>query len=73
MFLPFRKITHTFLFNSCLFLLLIVGIQNSSNRNKVDFLFDKTVDLPIGFILGTSFISGTILGSLFTINFGNKN
>ncbi len=63
-----RKFLFTFVFNSCLFLFLIIGIQNSSNKSKVDILFDETVELPISFIIGLSFISGSILGSSTNIN-----
>ena len=67
MLLPFKKIFFTLTFNSCLFLLLIIGIQNSSNKSEVDLLLDKTVSLPIGFIIGSSFIGGSLLGSLLTL------
>jgi len=72
MYLSFKNLISAILFNACLFLLLIIGIQNSSNKSKVDLLFDETVNLPIGFISGTSFISGSILGSLLTLNFDLK-
>ena len=60
-------------FNSCLFLLLMIGIQNSSNRSKVNFLINETVNLPISFIIGSSFICGSIIGSLFNLNLTNKS
>ena len=47
--------------------MLFLGIQNSSNKNKVNFYFDKTVPLPVSFIVGVSFISGSILGSFLNI------
>ncbi len=72
MFYPFRKILFIFLFNSSLFLLLIIGIQNNSNKSEVNLLIDKTIDLPIGFIIGTTFISGSITGSLLNLRFMNK-
>ena len=72
MYLPFKNLISAILFNACLFLVLIIGIQNSSNKSKVDLLFDETVNLPIGFILGTSFISGSILGSLVNLNLDKK-
>ena len=62
------KFIFTIVFNSCLFLFLIIGIQNSSNKSKVDFVLDETVELPISFIVGLSFISGSILGSSININ-----
>ena len=63
-----KKILFTTIFNSCLFILLFLGIQNSSNKNKVNFFFDKTVLLPVSFIVGVSFISGSLLGNCFKIN-----
>ena len=63
-----KKIIFATTFNSCLFLLLIIGIQNSSNKSKVNFLINETVKLPISFIIGSSFISGSIIGSFFNIN-----
>ena len=73
MFLPFKKLLGTFIFNLCLFLLLMIGIQNSSDKSKVNLLFNQTIELPISFIIGLSFISGTTLGSLSSINFSNEN
>ena len=67
-----KKIFFVATFNSCLFIVLVAGIQNSSNRSKVDLLIDKTISLPIGFITGTSFISGSILGNLLTLTFYKK-
>ena len=62
----------TVIFNSCLFLLLIIGIQNSYNKSKVNLLVEESVNLPVGFIIGSSFISGSLLGSFLTNNFQNK-
>lgn len=58
-----KKITFSLIFNSSLLLMLIIGIQNSSNKNKVNFLFNESVELPVSFIIGLSFISGSILGN----------
>ena len=68
----FRKIIFAFIFNSCLFSLLIIGIQNNSNKNKVNLIIDKTIDLPIGFIVGASFISGSLLGGIIDLKFFNN-
>jgi len=73
MSLKIRKIIFTLTYNSCLFLLLIIGIQNSSNNTRVNFLNNQTVKLPISFIIGSSFIGGSVIGSFFTLNFMNKN
>ena len=72
MFPLFKKLFYAVSFNSCLFLMLIVGIQNSSEKSKINFFNNETVKLPIGFILGTSFISGSFIGSFIKINFDKK-
>ena len=64
----FKKVVFIITLNSALFLLLIIGIQNSSNRSKVKLLIGETVSLPLSFIIGISFISGSVSGSLITIN-----
>ena len=70
----FKKILFNFTFNTCLFILLIVGIQNSSNKERVNLIIDDTIDLPVSFIVGASFISGSIFGSLMPmIFFKNKS
>ena len=68
-----KKIIFTSTFNSCLFLLLMVGIQNSSTKIKVNFLINETVKLPISFIIGASFIGGSVIGSFFNLNLTNKS
>ncbi len=67
-----KKIINAAAFNICLFLILIIGIQNSSKKSKVNLIFNDSVKLPIGFIVGTSFISGSILGSLICLNFDQE-
>ena len=67
-----RKIIFTAIFNSCLFVLLFIGIQNSSNKSKVNLLIDETIELPISFIVGSSFILGSILGSFVVLDIHNK-
>ena len=47
--------------NIIFFIFLIISIQNNQKR-KVDLFFWETVLLPISFISGTSFISGSIAG-----------
>tara|TARA_S200000501_G_scaffold265111_1_gene248776 strand:+ start:329 stop:553 length:225 start_codon:yes stop_codon:yes gene_type:complete len=67
-----KKIFFLITFNACLFIILVSGIQNSSNKSKVDLLIDKTVSLPIGFITGASFISGSLFGNLLALNIYKK-
>jgi len=72
MFRPLKKIFFTISFNISLFLMLMIGIQNSSNTRKVNLILSETVSLPISFIIGVSFISGSLTGSLITTNFINQ-
>jgi len=67
-----KKLTLAVIFNSCLFLILFIGIQNSSNKSKVDLLIDKTIELPISFIVGSSFILGSISGSFLVLGMNNE-
>lgn len=67
MFFKFKKIIFIFLFNISLFLILMIGIQNSSIKKKVFFIASNTIELPISFIVGISFISGNLAGSLLTL------
>ena len=69
---PIRKLFFMLTFNSSLFLLLMIGIQNSSNLNSVNLLISKTIRLPNSFIVGISFISGSLAGNLLKIDFYNK-
>ncbi len=51
--------------------MLIIGIQNSSKKEKVTLLKNESVSLPISFIIGISFISGSLSGSFFNFNLRN--
>tara|TARA_Y200000002_G_C22545555_1_gene605919 strand:+ start:240 stop:473 length:234 start_codon:yes stop_codon:yes gene_type:complete len=72
MLFPFKKILFTFVFNLSLFLILIIGTQNSSTKRKVKLINRETVSLPISFIIGVSFISGSITGSFLKLDFKDK-
>ncbi len=67
-----KKFTLAVIFNSCLFVILLIGIQNSSNKSKVDLLIDETIELPISFIVGSSFILGSIIGSFLILDMNNE-
>ena len=67
-----KKLFLAVIFNSCLFVVLFIGIQNSSNKNKVNLLIEETVELPISFIVGSSFILGSIFGSFIVFNMKNE-
>ena len=67
-----KKLFLAVIFNSCLFLVLFIGIQNSSNKDKVNLLIDETIELPISFIVGTSFILGSVFGSFLVLDMDNE-
>ena len=72
MSVAFKKLVFSITFNFCLFLLLIIGIQNSSTKRKVNLFKKETIALPISFIVGVSFITGSITGSFVPIFFDKK-
>ena len=69
--MPIKKLLFAFGFNLSLFLLLMIGIQNSSKQTKVNLIIKETINLPISFIVGISFISGSITGSIIKTNLKN--
>ncbi len=73
MFLRFKNLAYTVVLNFTFFLILMTAIQNSSNKTKVNFLVSETINLPISFIVGISFISGSITGSFLKVKSSNKN
>ena len=67
-----KKLFLSAVFNSSLFLVLFFGLQNSANKSKVDLLINETIELPISFIVGSSFLLGSILWSLIVIDINNE-
>jgi len=67
-----RKVVHIIIFNLSIFLFLMIGIQNSSERSKVNFIIGETVRLPVSFIIGLTFISGSLSASILKIDFNTK-
>ena len=63
-----KKIFLALTLNTLIFIALIIGIQNSTNKSKVNLLFNETIELPVSFIIGLSFISGSFLGILLPFN-----
>ena len=72
MLITLKKLLFAFTFNISLFLILIIGIQNSSRKTKVNILINETVSLPISFIIGLSFIGGSLTGSFLNFDFNDK-
>ena len=60
---------------SAIFLIffLCLGSQNLSKKHNLNFLINKTVPLPIGFLIGTSFTLGLISGGLTSVLMINHN
>ena len=73
MLLNYKKIFFNLIFNSSLFLILLIGIQNSSQKAKVNFIVNETILMPLSFIIGVSFISGSFTATFLTINSRDKN
>ena len=72
MLVPLKKLFFITTFNFSLFLILMIGIQNSTNKKKVNLIIRESVSLPISFIIGVSFISGSITGSILSLNLADK-
>lgn len=72
MLIKLKKLIFLCTFNLSLFLLLIIGIQNSTNGKKVNLILFETISLPTGFIVGMSFISGSLTSSLLNTNLNHK-
>ena len=51
---------------------LCLGSQNLSKKHSLNFFINKTVPLPTGFLVGTSFALGVISGGLTSALMINK-
>ena len=52
---------------------LCLGSQNLNQKYSIDFLINKTVSLPVGFLIGTSFTLGLMSGGLTSILIQNND
>ncbi len=52
---------------------LCLGSQNLSKKYTLNLIINKTVALPLGFLIGTSFTLGLISGSITSILMINDN
>tara|TARA_B100000242_G_scaffold258883_1_gene203391 strand:+ start:349 stop:570 length:222 start_codon:yes stop_codon:yes gene_type:complete len=68
-----KKFVYVFTFNLTLFFILMIGIQNSNDKNKVNFIFNESIELPNSFILGLSFIFGSVSGSILCSSYSYRN
>ena len=64
-----KKIIFTLTFKFSLFLILMIGIQNSTKKENIYLLNNESVQLPISFIIGISFISGSIASGFLNLSF----
>ncbi len=72
MLFPVKKLFFAISFNFSLFLFLMIGIQNSNTKTKINLIISESINLPISFIVGISFISGSLTGSILSSNCLNK-
>ena len=72
MFLRLQLLTLNIASAILLIFFLCLGSQNLNQKNNLNFLINKTVPLPIGFLVGTSFTLGLISGGLTSILMINK-
>ena len=76
MFFKLKLLTLNVATSILLIFFLCLGSQNLGKKYSLDFLINKTVSLPIGFIIGTSFTIGLMSGgvtSVLMINNIDKN
>jgi len=76
MFLKLQLLTLNFATAILLIFFLCLGSQNLGRKYSIDFIINKTVALPIGFLMGTTFTLGLISGgltSVLIINHNDKN
>ena len=67
MFLRLQLLTLNIGTSILLILFLCLGSQNLSKRHSLSFLINKTVSIPVGFIIGTSFTLGLMSGGLTSV------
>ena len=67
-----RKVLLSVIFNFSLFVMLVIVIQNVATKRKVNLLINETVQLPVSFILGVSFIAGSLSGDLLALSYSEK-
>ena len=68
-----KKISLILLFNTFIFIMMLISIQNSNYKSKVNLIFFETINLPLSFIIGSSFILGSLTGTIAISNRREKN
>ena len=72
MFLRLQLLTLNIGTSILLILFLCLGSQNLGKKHSLNFLLNKTVPLPIGFLVGTSFTAGVITGGITSVSMVNN-
>ena len=67
MFFKIKLLTLNIATAIILIFFLCLGSQNLGKRYSLDFLINKTVPIPIGFLIGSSFTLGLMSGGLTSI------
>tara|TARA_Y100001968_G_scaffold263174_1_gene251696 strand:- start:922 stop:1170 length:249 start_codon:yes stop_codon:yes gene_type:complete len=73
MFFKLKLLTLNIASATLLIFFLCLGSQNLKNKYSLNFVINKTVELPIGFLIGTSFTLGLISGGLTSVLLINDN
>lgn len=68
-----KKISLILLFNTFIFIMMLISIQNSNYKSKLNLIFFETINLPLSFIIGSSFILGSLTGTIAISNRKEKN
>ena len=68
MLIKVKNTFSNFVFSLLLFSLLLIGTQNSTKSSRINLIFNETINLPIGFLVGSSFVFGYFLGGLFFVS-----
>tara|TARA_B100000945_G_scaffold106162_1_gene84072 strand:- start:39 stop:269 length:231 start_codon:yes stop_codon:yes gene_type:complete len=67
MFFRLKLLTINIFTAILLLFFLCLGSQNLGKKYSLNFLINKTVVLPIGFLIGSSFTAGLISGGLTSV------
>ena len=67
MFFRLQLLTLNFVTAILLIFFLCLGSQNLNRRYSLNFLINKTVNLPIGFLIGSSFTFGLMSGGITSV------
>tara|TARA_B100000214_G_C23410986_1_gene375987 strand:- start:176 stop:406 length:231 start_codon:yes stop_codon:yes gene_type:complete len=67
MFIKLQLLTLNFATALLLIFFLCLGSQNLGKKYSLDFFINKTVSLPIGFLIGSSFTLGLMSGGITSV------